>query len=445
MNFTFPLGFDTVGGQTFPADSWLLNTTQILSSKTRTNYSYDTKGVQTAKTAVTQEYISKILTTYWPFLGTLAPSKQITEQHSRWGDNELHRVTAKTTYQERYATELEALDAKLWKDKVAAGVTEVTSVPTYTRTGDVEGSSTIAYNTRNINTFQVKHATRMSLVTEKDGDKIELSRSGLANAPATEYLPSYSAAGADGEALDDWEDEEKKINRYWNFDLECSGQTPPKEFASIGKVPTEAILNQIAGILYFYRQGKSKAYELTIALNDWWLSNLYRPVLTVQVVEPDENAMTYLLTGLNFSCEPDANLILGDLWWMGGTANSLISSAQGNWLVSNANIVDKIAVFEIGDRVEVGLTDGIIPGVVPSRYWVSAVQVVGGKQQIQLSATQGGAVIPVTGAIVGNPRITTVVTQEPVLAFAELKTWLETKPTDWLQVSLNDWSIIKVS
>ena len=445
VNFTFPLGFDTVGGQTYPADSWLLNTTQVLSSRTRTNYSYDVAGVQTAKTSVTQEYISKILTTYWPFVVTLAPSKQTTEQWVKWGDNELHRVTAKTTYQERYATELEALDAKLWKDKVTGGVTEVTSIPTYTRTGDVEGSSTIAYNTRNINTFQVKYATRMSLMTQKDGDKMELSRSGLANAPATEYLPAYSAAGVDGEALDDWEDEEKKIRRYWNFDLECSGQTPPKEFASIGKVPTEAILNQIAGILYFYRQGKSKAYELTVPLNDWWLSNLYRPVLTVQVVEPDENAMTYLLTGLNFSCEPDANLILGDLWWMGGTANSLISSAQGNWLVSNVNIVDNVASFRIGDRVEVGSTNGIIPGIVPSRYWVSAVQIIAGKQQIQLSATQGGAAIPVTGAIVGNPRITTVVAQEPVLAFAELKTWLEIKPADWVQVSLNDWLTIKVS
>ena len=191
-------------------------------------------------------------------------------------------------------------------------------------------------------------------------------------------------------------------------------------------MPTEAILRQIAKILYFYRQGKSKAYELTIALDDWWLSNLYRPVLTVQVVEPDNNAMTYLLTGLNFSCEPDANLILGDLWWIGGTANSLISSAQGNWLTTNVNIVDKAVVFEVGDRVEVASTGGIIPGVTPNRYWVSAVQNVEGKQQIQLSATEGGAVVSVTGAVVGSLIITTVVAKEPVLAFAELKPWVET-------------------
>lgn len=445
VNLTMPLGFDAVSGQTFPADSWLLNTTQILSSKTRTNYSYDAKGVQIAKTSVTQEYVSKILTTYWPLVGTLAPSKQTTEQWLKSGDNEMHRVTAKTTYQERYSAELEALDEKLWKDKVAAGTTEVTSIPTYTRTGDAESSSTITYSTRNINTFQVKQATRMSLVTEKDGDKLELSRAGLANAPATEYLPAYSAAGTDGEGLDDWEDEEKKIKRYWHFDLECSGQTPPKEFASIGKVPTEAILKQIAKILYFYRQGKSKAYELTIALDDWWLSNLYRPVLTVQVVEPDNNAMTYLLTGLNFSCEPDANLILGDLWWIGGTANALISSAQGNWLTTNVNIVDKAVIFEVGDRVEVASTGGIIPGVTPNRYWVSAVQNVEGKQQIQLSATEGGAVVSVTGAVVGSPIITTVVAKEPVLAFAELKPWLETKSIDWVQLNLNDWLTMEVN
>jgi len=444
VNFTMPSSVTGVGGQTFPADNWLLNTTQILSSKTRTNYTYNSNGVQTATTSVTEEYISKILTNYWPFIGTLAPSGQTTEQWMRWGSNEMHRVTAKTTYQARFSAEIEAMDEKLWKDKVSVNITEVTAIPTYTRVGDVESSSTVSYSTRNINTFQVKHQTRMSLMTEKDGDKIELSRSGLANAPATEYLPAYSAAGTDGEGLDDWEDEEKKIKKHWNFDLECSGQTPPKEFASIGKVPTEAILKQIAAILYFYRQGKSKAYELTIALNDWWLSNLYRPVLTVQVVEPDENAMTYLLTGLNFSCEPDANLILGDLWWIGGTANSLISSAQGNWLVSNANIVDKAVVFVVGDRVEVGLTGGIIPGIEPSRYWVSAVQVVEGKQQIQLSITEGGAAVPVTGAIIGQPRITTVVAKQPVLAFAQLKEWLQITSTDWLNTSLNDWLITEV-
>ena len=445
VNLTFPLGFDALSGQTYPTDSWLLNTTQILSSKTRTNYSYDSKGVQTAKTSVTQEYISKILTTYWPFIGTLAPSKQTTEQWMKWGNNEMHRVTTKTTYQERYASELEALDEKLWKDKVSGGITEITSIPTYTRTGEVEGSSTIVYSTRDINTFQVSSETRMSLMTEKDGDKVELSRAGLANAPATEYLPSYSEAGEDGEAADDWEEEEKKIKKYWHFDFECSGQMPPKEFASIGKVPSEAILNQIANILYFFRQGKSKAYELTIGLNDWWLSDLYRPVLTVQVVEPDNNAMTYLLTGLNFSCEPDSNLILGDLWWIGGTANGLISSAVENWLATSVNIVNESVQFAVGDRVEVGASGGTIPGVEPSRYWVSAVQVVEGKQQIQISTTQNGAVVPVTGAIVGEPMITTVVAKEPVLAFAQLKEWLQLTSTDWLNISLNDWLVTEVN
>ena len=455
VNFLFPLDFDTLGGQAFPADKWLLNTTQILSSKTRTNYSYDSKGVQTAKTSVTQEYVSKILTTYWPFIGILAPSKQVTEQWQRWGDNEMHRVTSKTTYQERFATEIEALDEKLWKDKVAAGVTETTSLPTYTRVGDVEYGGTLTFSTRSINTFQVPYQTRMSLMTEKDGDKMELSRAGLANAPATEYLPTYSAAGTDGEGSDDWEDEEKKVKRYWNFDLECSGQAPPKEFVSVGKVPTEAILNQIAKILYFYRQGKSKAYELTIALSDWWLSNLYRPVLTVQVVEPDRNTMTYLLTGINFSCEPDANLILGDLWWIGGTANTLISSALGNWLSTgvsasptpapSVNTQQEVIFFQIGDRVEVATDSGVIPGIEPNRYWVSAVQIVDEKQQIQLSATQGGAAIPVTGVIIGEPMITTVVAKEPILAFAELKPWLEITHRDWVQLSLDNWFTIEIN
>ncbi|TAG98735.1 MAG: hypothetical protein EAZ18_00220 [Oscillatoriales cyanobacterium] len=444
VNFTFPLGFDTVGGATFPADSWLLNTTQILSSKTRTNYSYDSKGVQSAKTAVTQEYTSKILTTYWPFVSALAPSKQTTEQWMRWGDNEMHRVTAKTTYQERYATELEALDEKLWKDKVAAGTTEVTSIPTYTRTGDVEDSSTIAYSTRNINTFQVKFGTRMSLMTEKDGDKVELSRAGLANAPATEYLPSYSVAGQNGEAADDWEEEEIKVKKYWDFAFDCSSQMPPKEIASIGKVPNQSVLSQIADILYFYRQGKSKAYELTVEISDWWMSELYRPAIAVQVVEPDNNALTYLLTGITYSCESDANLILGDLWWIGGTASSLVSSALGNWLETGVRIANEGVSFQVGDRIEVSAIGGAIPGIVPSRYWVSAVQVVNGIQQIQLSATQNGATVAVTGAIVGQPRITTVVAKEPVLAFAQLKKWLQLTPKDWVQTSLNDWLVIEV-
>ncbi|MEG4406424.1 hypothetical protein [Microcoleus sp. MON2_D5] len=445
VNFSMPLGFDAIGGQTWPADKWLLNTTQILSSRTRTNYSYDSKGVQTAKTAVTQEYVSKILTNYWPFVGTLAPSKQTTEQWMRWGDNEMHRITAKTTYQERYSTELEALDEKLWEDKAAAGMTEITSIPTYTRTGDVEGSSTVSYSARDINTFQVKHGTRMSLMTEKDGDKVELSRAGLANAPATEYLPAYSSAGEDGEAADDWEEEEVKVKKYWDFDFDCSGQMPPKEVVSIGKIPNQSILSQIADILYFYRQGKSKAYELTVEIGDWWLSSLYRPVIAVQVIEPDDNALTYLLTGINYSCEADANLILGDLWWIGGTANSLVSSALGNWLETGVRIVDEGIGFQVGDRVQVGAIGGIIPGVEPNRYWITAVQTVNGVQQVQLSATQDGTAIAVTGAIVGEPRITTVVAKEPTLAFAQLKKWLQITSTDWVQTDLNDWLILEVN
>lgn len=445
VNFLFPLGFDAVGGQVYAVDKWLLNTTQILSSKTRTNYSYDSKGVQTVKTSVTQEYVSKILTTYWPFIGTLAPSKQVTERWQKWGDNEMHRITSKTTYQERFATEIEALDEKLWKDKVAAGITETTSLPTYTRVGDVEYGGTISFSTRNINTFQVPYQTRMSLMTEKDGDKMELSRAGLANAPATEYLPSYSAAGQSGESTDDWEEEEIKVKKYWNFDFGCSGQMPPKEITSIGKVPNQSVLSQIANILYFYRQGKSKAYELTIEISDWWMSGLYRPTITVQVVEPDNNALTYLLTGLNFSCEPDANLILGDLWWIGGTASSLISSALGNWLETGVRIVDEGVTFQVGDRVEVGASGGTIPGIEPGRHWVTAVQTVDGIQQIQLSATQNGAAIAVTGAIVGQPRITTVVAKEPVLAFAQLKKWLETTSRNWVETSLNDWLILEVN
>ncbi|MDP8934656.1 MAG: hypothetical protein M3N42_11070, partial [Cyanobacteriota bacterium] len=446
VNLTFPLGFDAVGGQTYPADSWLLNTTLILSSKTRTNYSYDSKGVQTATNSVTQEYVSKVLTTYWPFNGTLAPSKQVVEQWMRWGLNEIHQVIAKTTYQERYASELEALDEKLWKDKAAAGITEITSIPVYTRTGTVEGSSSISYDSKDINTFQVKSETRMSLVSEKDGNKTEQSRAGLANAPATEYLPNYSEAGEDGEAVDDWETEEIKVKKYWHFDFACSGQIPPKEFTSIGQVPNKTILNQIANILYAYRQGKSKAYELTIGLDDWWLLGNYRPVLTIQVVEPDENAMTYLLTGLNFSCEPTANLILGDLWWIGGTANSLISNALGNWLNTGVDTTEEESIaYQVGDRVEVGATGGAIPGVTPSRYWVSGIQIVDGQQQIQLSESQNGTPITVTGDVIGEPRITTVVAKEPTLAFAQLVKWTESKPTDWLGLTLDDWLIYEVN
>lgn len=497
VNVTMPLGFDTIGGQTYPADSWLLNTTQMLSSKTRTNYSYDVKGVQIAKNSVTQEYVGKILTTYWPLITTLAPSKQVVEQWLRWGTNELHRVTSKTTYEERYSSELEALEEKLWKDKQSVGITEKTSIPTYTRTGgDAEGSSTITYNTRDINTFQVKFGTRMSLMTEKDGDKIELSRAGLANAPATEYLPSYSAAGTDGEAVDDWEEEEAKVRKFWHFDFSCSGQIPPKEFANVGKIPNEVVLHQIAEILYFFRQGKSKGYELTIGLDDWWLSGQYRPVLAIQVVEPDENAMTYLLTGLNFSCEKTANLILADLWWIGGTANSLISSASGNWLSTGVstgiisspsptptpdptpsptpgptpsptpgptpsptpgptpspspssipgvdNTQEEAIFFQVGDRVEVGATGGVIPGIEPTRYWVAATQIVEGKQQIQLAASIDGPPVVITGTIIGEPRITTVVPKEPILAFAQLRKWLEMSHQNWLELSLDDWLVLE--
>ena len=284
-------------------------------------------------------------------------------------------------------------------------------------------------------------------MTEKDGDKIELSRSGLANAPATEYLPNYSSAGSGDEAADDWEEDEIKITKYWDFDFDCSGFAPPKEFTSIGKIPNKNILNQIADILYFYRQGKSQACELTIALSDWWMTGQYRPTFTLQVLEADR-AVTFLATGLNFSCEPDANLILADLWWIGysPTASKITAVTGSTWLQTPVQLTEATPLFSVGDRVEVR---GVIPGIEavstqPTRVWVTGVQVVDGKQQIQVSSTQAGSPVVVTDEIVGQSSITAVRSLDPQLAFAQARPWLQTKPTDWLQLSLNDWLLLEV-
>jgi len=113
------------------------------------------------------------------------------------------------------------------------------------------------------------------------------------------------------------------------------------------------------------------------------------------------------------------------------------------WLATGVSIADGSIPFDVDDRVEI--SGGIIPGIESGRYWVSAVQVVDGKQQVQISITQDGTAVPITGEIIGAPRITTVVAKNPVLAFAQLKKWLEATSRDWLTTSLNDWSITEVN
>lgn len=116
---------------------------------------------------------------------------------------------------------------------------------------------------------------------------------------------------------------------------------------------------------------------------------------------------------------------------------------MGTWLATGVSIANVFVPFEVGDRVEIA--GGTIPGIESGRYWVLAVQVVDGKQQMQLSTTQNGVAASITGAIVGSPRITTVRAVEPNLAFAQLKPWLAINSKDWLQLNLSDWLVLEVN
>lgn len=95
--------------------------------------------------------------------------------------------------------------------------------------------------------------------------------------------------------------------------------------------------------------------------------------------------------------------------------------------------------FKVGDRVEVGAIGGSIPGIPPGRYWVVEIQIVSGSQQFRLSDTQGGPPLAVTGPIVGSPRVTTVRSQNPDLAFSQQKSWLQLEQDDVVLIDLNRW------
>ncbi len=161
----------------------------------------------------------------------------------------------------------------------------------------------------------------------------ESSREGLANAPATEYLPRGKASeGSEGNevnknATEKWIDKPVVYRKKWE-DAKSSEFLPSREITDLGEVITGEIVDAVGEVIYYLRQGQSYIHELILPFTQDWISGSFKPTFRVDVKEC-EDAYCHLAHGISMDFSQKENSLLMELLWLGETSVSTpISSPQ---------------------------------------------------------------------------------------------------------------------
>lgn len=194
-------------------------------------------------------------------------------------------------------------------------------------TGNVDSGSVEAVELINIVLSQslVTPTERLALVEKRTTD--DSSREGLANPPATEYLPRGKANQPNKNAAEKWIDKPVVFRKKWE-DAQCSEWLPSREIIDIGEVTTEEILDAVGKIIYYLRQGQSYVHELFLPFTQDWISGSFKPTFRVDVKEC-EDTFCHLAHGITMEFSQKENSILLELLWLGETSiNTPISYYQ---------------------------------------------------------------------------------------------------------------------
>jgi hypothetical protein len=159
---------------------------------------------------------------------------------------------------------------------------------------------------------------RLALIEKRTTN--ESSREGLANPPATEYLPRGKANEVNKNATEKWIDKPIVFRRKWE-DAKGSNFLPSREIVDLGEVATAEIVDAIGEIIYYLRQGQSLVYELNLPLTQDWISGVFKPVFRVDVREC-EDTFCHVAHGITMEFSQKENSLLLELLWLGETSNS---------------------------------------------------------------------------------------------------------------------------
>lgn len=221
-------------------------------------------------------------------------------------------------------------------------------------TGNVDSGPTEAVDLINVvlNESLVTPTERLALIEKKT--TTESSREGLANPPATEYLPRGKANEVNKNATEKWIDKPVVYRKKWE-DAKCSEWLPNREIVDFGEVSTEEIIDAVGRVIYYLRQGQSYVHELFLPLTQDWISGNFKPTFRVDVKEC-EDAYCHLAHGIGMDFSQKENSLLLELLWIGETSISTpISSTQQivNYTISSIPNPSQGVLYLEGSAVSV--------------------------------------------------------------------------------------------
>lgn len=199
---------------------------------------------------------------------------------------------------------------------------------------DLEPVPAVEYFNTILSKSLVTPSERLTLIEKRTIN--DSSREGLANPPATEYLPKGQANQINKTATEKWIEKPVIFRKKWE-DAKCSEWIPSREIIDLEEVATAEIINAVGKIIYYLRQGQSYVHELFLPLTQDWISGNFKPVFRVDVRECEET-YCHLAHGITLEFSQKENSLLLELLWLGSTTvNTSISKrpAITTYLISS--------------------------------------------------------------------------------------------------------------
>ena len=292
-------------------------------------YKYDYRGKQKKVETTVERPVLAILDDY---TGTLqqgaymnfrvfAIASQTLEQWTINQGNETHIQTERRPMQLDAADSLNKREQYLFQVAPNAGSNEsLISIPYFIRLKppDIGVEFDIALKEPN----QVSDKHRLTLISRRT--TAESSRSGLANAPATEYLPNGTNE-PDPTDLEqqEWTTETEVYRLSWDETCPDAAYEPPREITDLGEVRSLSQLRAIAQTIFFLRQGQSLTYELTLPLEDYWINGDFEPSFRLDYYDCCDGVWSsHLVHGIAIELTPKQNLVQLELLWLGSRVDT---------------------------------------------------------------------------------------------------------------------------
>ena len=322
----------------------------LIKDRTETvNYYYKKQKLWRIETIV-EEPMSKVLVDYHDALpannifgaDTLNPYKitsSSTEQWYEWGNGHqthllierdcLNRQNgASVTKREEFLADQLANDAP-WVNGLKDSNSMIPTFlqRTFTRSFIISGpvdeiapivEARIAFFTVSLPKSLVSPAERLALIEKRTVS--DSSREGLANPPATEYLPRGKANEVNKNATEKWINKPIVFRKKWE-DAKGSEFLPSREIVDLGEVATAEIVDAIGEIIYYLRQGQSLTHELILPFTQDWISGSFKPTFRVDVREC-EDTYCHLAHGITMEFSQKENSLSLELLWLGETSTS---------------------------------------------------------------------------------------------------------------------------